>query len=594
MTRNKWILSGLLSLCCAASLTLATANLSDHATAETPFETVSIDFGTSADGSQFTTGWGGWEVKDGKFVPSVGWGSTYLHTAIPFGTETVTISLDFYFEESANNPELWIGLVDDAGKVPTDSTGDGVSLRLSASGEGLYTAFSGNYGQWITETDEGFAGAKHTVQMVFTADKKVTVTVDGNALSHSAAGLTMTNIGYAAKYDFDSAFLSFKSVGTNNYVDNISIQVGESNGEQPGGSGGEVEIPEDVSIDFESSTVDSLFMAGWMGWSIQNGKLMPVTGWASAYLNTPISFGVVDVTVSLDFYFEESENYPELSIGLVDDATKVPTESTGDGVTLRLSKTGEGLFTAFSGNYGQWLTETDEGFAGAKHTVQMVFTADKKVTVTVDGNALSHSAAGLTMTNIGYAAKYDFDSAFLSFKSVGTNNYVDNISITYARPEVKTVELPTAEDDLANNRKFVGYVVSGSGDNGFYPAGTKVKDVADLAYGYYTTSLYSKTFEGQSGMFFMESFMKDLRENPLTEVCGKKIIQAKDYVLGLDGLPKSNVISFFGEDFSLIIRPSGTEPKMKVYITAQAETKKDSLTLLGALEQEVENLLDKN
>ena len=121
----------------------------------------------------------------------------------------------------------------------------------------------------------------------------------------------------------------------------------------------------------------------------------------------------------------------------------------------------------------------------------------------------------------------------------------------------------------------------------------KLNDIYET-YGYYTTSLYSKTFEGQSGMFFMESFMKDLRENPLTEVCGKKIIQAKDYVLGLDGLPKSNVISFFGEDFSLIIRPSGTEPKMKVYITAQAETKKDSLTLLGALEQEVENLLDKN
>jgi phosphoglucomutase len=92
----------------------------------------------------------------------------------------------------------------------------------------------------------------------------------------------------------------------------------------------------------------------------------------------------------------------------------------------------------------------------------------------------------------------------------------------------------------------------------------------------------------------MESFMKNLREHPLTEVCGKKIVQIKDYSLGLDGLPKSNVISFFGEDFSLIIRPSGTEPKMKVYITAQAETKKDSLTLLGALEQEVENLLGKN
>ena len=95
-------------------------------------------------------------------------------------------------------------------------------------------------------------------------------------------------------------------------------------------------------------------------------------------------------------------------------------------------------------------------------------------------------------------------------------------------------------------------------------------------YGYYRSALYSKYFEGEQGMIFMADFMDKLRKNPFGEICGKAVTEIKDYSLGLDGLPKSNVMVFKGDGFSLIARPSGTEPKLKFYLTAWDKDEKTS------------------
>ena len=51
---------------------------------------------------------------------------------------------------------------------------------------------------------------------------------------------------------------------------------------------------------------------------------------------------------------------------------------------------------------------------------------------------------------------------------------------------------------------------------------------------------------------------------------GKKVVKLLDYAYGLDGLPKSEVLKFLLEDnCSIVVRPSGTEPKIKVYILTQ-------------------------
>ena len=54
----------------------------------------------------------------------------------------------------------------------------------------------------------------------------------------------------------------------------------------------------------------------------------------------------------------------------------------------------------------------------------------------------------------------------------------------------------------------------------------------------------------------------------------KKVLKLLDYAAGLDGLPKSDVLKFLLEDnCSIVIRPSGTEPKLKMYISVNAEDK---------------------
>ena len=92
-------------------------------------------------------------------------------------------------------------------------------------------------------------------------------------------------------------------------------------------------------------------------------------------------------------------------------------------------------------------------------------------------------------------------------------------------------------------------------------------------YGYYESSLYYKVFEGKSGLEFMRNFMDGLRRSPWTDICGKPVLTVKDYLSGDDGLPPSNVLTFGCEDRAVIVRPSGTEPKIKFYLTAWGKTK---------------------
>lgn len=91
-----------------------------------------------------------------------------------------------------------------------------------------------------------------------------------------------------------------------------------------------------------------------------------------------------------------------------------------------------------------------------------------------------------------------------------------------------------------------------------------------LKYGKYYHRTVSFTYEGVAGAQKMQEVLSDIRKNPPAEIDGSKVVESIDYLTQtkLD-LPKSNVLSFKAEDGSkLIIRPSGTEPLIKVYITA--------------------------
>ncbi len=88
-------------------------------------------------------------------------------------------------------------------------------------------------------------------------------------------------------------------------------------------------------------------------------------------------------------------------------------------------------------------------------------------------------------------------------------------------------------------------------------------------YGYYLHKLYNFYFDGAAGFTTMMNLMASLRTNPLTTIGNLKILEMLDYSQGINGLPKENVVVYKLESGSqIVIRPSGTEPKLKVYATA--------------------------
>lgn len=90
-------------------------------------------------------------------------------------------------------------------------------------------------------------------------------------------------------------------------------------------------------------------------------------------------------------------------------------------------------------------------------------------------------------------------------------------------------------------------------------------------YGYCLNTLHSFEFEGAAGFEKMQKIMADFRKG-VDSFGGKKVVSCLDYSQGLDGLPKSDVLKFLLEDHcSVVVRPSGTEPKLKTYISVSAE-----------------------
>ena len=92
-------------------------------------------------------------------------------------------------------------------------------------------------------------------------------------------------------------------------------------------------------------------------------------------------------------------------------------------------------------------------------------------------------------------------------------------------------------------------------------------------YGYCLNTLHSYEFDGSAGFAKMQNIMQTFR-GEIKEFGGKKVVKVLDYASGLDGLPKSDVLKFLLEDHcSIVVRPSGTEPKLKMYISVSAENK---------------------
>ncbi|MEW8956639.1 phospho-sugar mutase [Clostridium sp.] len=123
-------------------------------------------------------------------------------------------------------------------------------------------------------------------------------------------------------------------------------------------------------------------------------------------------------------------------------------------------------------------------------------------------------------------------------------------------------------------------------------------------YGYSKEDLVSIELQGKEGQEKIGSCIEYLRHSMKTSINGVNIVRKQDYKLGIEkdlvniheeiiNLPKSNVLKFILEDESwFVVRPSGTEPKMKVYLSVKGSSSEDSKTRLEEFKESVMKIIN--
>ncbi|MBE6069248.1 MAG: phospho-sugar mutase [Clostridium lundense] len=123
-------------------------------------------------------------------------------------------------------------------------------------------------------------------------------------------------------------------------------------------------------------------------------------------------------------------------------------------------------------------------------------------------------------------------------------------------------------------------------------------------YGYFKESLISMDFVGKEGQEDIGKILQYLRHSMNPAIAGVKIVKKADYKLGIEkdivniqettiDLPKSNVLKFILEDGSwFVVRPSGTEPKMKVYLSVKEKSMEKAETKIKDFEKNVMDIVN--
>lgn len=129
---------------------------------------------------------------------------------------------------------------------------------------------------------------------------------------------------------------------------------------------------------------------------------------------------------------------------------------------------------------------------------------------------------------------------------------------------------------------------------GFYKKqGKNLLDVLEDLYkehGYYKEKLISIVLEGLDGSKRIGNIMEDLRRSPIKSLGTMNLRNTVDYLLDETGIPKSNVLKYYLDDGSwYAIRPSGTEPKIKLYIYTKDKNNKIATEKIEIIETEVIN-----
>lgn len=100
-----------------------------------------------------------------------------------------------------------------------------------------------------------------------------------------------------------------------------------------------------------------------------------------------------------------------------------------------------------------------------------------------------------------------------------------------------------------------------------------------------------KFSDSEEGMKQMNDLLQNLRKNPPMSMAGQKVIKTEDFSKGIDSLPKSDVLRFWLEDGTkIVIRPSGTEPKVKIYIEGVEKVSHDIESHIQKCDERLEKI----
>ncbi|MCI8510945.1 MAG: phospho-sugar mutase [Lachnospiraceae bacterium] len=239
------------------------------------------------------------------------------------------------------------------------------------------------------------------------------------------------------------------------------------------------------------------------------------------------------------------------------------TDPDCDRVGIAVKNTG-GEYVLLSGNEtGMLLLDYICARRRASHTMPENPVIVKTI-VTIDMAERIAQAYGVSTVNVLTGFKYIGEQIGLLEKQGRTQDYILGFEESYGYLSGSYVR-----DKDAVNGAFLICEMSAYYKAHGISLWEKLQELYEQ-YGYCLNTLHSYTFEGAAGFARMQAIMEVLRRG-IRELGGLQVEKCLDYAQGLDGLPKSDVLKFrLEKDCSVVVRPSGTEPKLKAYFSVSA------------------------
>ena len=352
---------------------------------------VDVDFTNKVALNDFTTlALNGWTGDNGKFHPADA-GAVYNASAVKYNTAidltgTKYISFDFYAAEK----QFDVALLD---ITAPNIWGNSLTVHLPNQ-EGNYSVTKNiDVGDWLGGVQYNLADGKaHTMEM-FVANGKVSYKVDG---------VTPTLDTGATEFPIpsNSAYLVFRAIGMESYIDNLYIAD---------------MAPTGVDYDFESVKDADAFTA-WnsVGWTAANGGFVANTNWATTQMKQALDL-TKNQEIFFDVYLSSSDTDKQFNVGFYSEAD-LPTANTSQkGKTYSLGST---LFLGKSFGRNDWIADVGaELYNDTWHSVK----------ITVENGQMSIAVDGVAYDILTTAIPAD--TAYLLLQSTNTANVLDNFKI---------------------------------------------------------------------------------------------------------------------------------------------------------------------